>query len=120
MIWKSCPRCGKLHPKGTVCRVGQRYGDGQERQIRRSNRWTEKSREIRERSNWICEVCKQEKRYTTEGVQVHHIERIKNNPSLAYDDSNLIALCKKHHDMAENGEISAEYLRELVRQREGH
>lgn len=120
MIWKSCPRCGRMHPKGTVCRQGVQYNGGQERQIRSSNKWTKKSKEIRERANWMCEVCKQEGRYTTEGVQVHHIRKVKDNPTEAFTAENLIALCPLHHEQAENGELSQDYLTELSRLREGY
>ena len=58
----SCSRCGKIHPKGYVCKVGARKKHYRytytESKLRSKGVWTEKSKQIREDANYICEVCK--------------------------------------------------------------
>lgn len=118
-MYKCCSRCGKIHTKNYTCHDGKRiYVGGSERQLRSTWRWTEKSRDIRERAHYLCEVCKAEGRLTYDDIEVHHIVKVKDNEELLLDDNNLICLCTAHHRQADNNEIDKEYLRELVRQRE--
>lgn len=30
---------------------------------------------------------------------IHHIAKLRDNPEAKYDESNLMGLCKMHHDM---------------------
>lgn len=86
--------------------------------MRSSQKWTDKSLEIRERANWLCEVCRDQKEYNYKDLEVHHIEKITERPDLLLDNSNLICLCKFHHKQAEKGILAKEYLRELAERRE--
>ena len=117
-MFKICSRCGKVHKKNYTCFEGRTYHGGEERQLRSTWRWTEKSRDIREKAHYLCEVCKAEGRLTYDGVEVHHIVKVKDNKELLLDDLNLICLCTSHHRQADNNEIDIEYLRDLARQRE--
>ena len=119
MIYKSCSRCGKLHPKGYVCNVGRTYNGGEERTLRRKNAWKEKSEEIRERSRYLCAVCEYQGRYTYTGLEVHHIEKLKDREDLFLEDTNLVCLCTEHHKEADAGKISKEFLKTLVKLRDG-
>ncbi len=49
-----------------------------------------------------------------ESVSVHHIKTIRANPELALERTNLITLCSLHHEEAESGAISAEWLTQLA------
>ena len=118
MIWKACSRCGKLHPIGHTCNVGKVFKGGEERKLRATNRWHEKSREIRERANNLCEVCRDENVYTYDNLEVHHIEKLRDRDDLLLDNYNLICLCQFHHHLAERGDIDKEYLLRLARERE--
>ena len=80
--------------------------------------WHKKSLEIREASDWLCSVCRSEGRYEYNGLEVHHITKLRDDKSKALDNYNLICLCVKHHKMADVGEIDADYLRKLARDRE--
>lgn len=62
----------------------------------------------------MCEYCKSKGIYSTEDIEVHHIEKIKYAPTKAYDDDNLICLCEECHEKAERGEIPADTLKALV------
>jgi 5-methylcytosine-specific restriction endonuclease McrA len=117
-MYKTCSRCGKIHPYNFNCTKGKTYSGGHERKLRHHRRWTEKSEEIRERANYLCEVCRQEGIYTYEGLEVHHITKLSEDETGLLDNFNLICLCTRHHKDADNGLISADYLRDLARQRE--
>ena len=117
----SCSRCGKIHPKGYVCKVGvrkKRYKyTYEESKLRSKGVWTEKSKQIREDANYLCEVCKDKGIYNYRDVSVHHIEKLRDRPDLLIEDTNLICLCKDCHRMADAGMIDKEYLKKLARQR---
>lgn len=119
MIYKACSRCGKIHKQGYICNKGRVYTGGEERKLRNTYKWEKKSKEIRERSTTLCAVCRAQGRYTYNNLEVHHIEKVKDRPQLLLDDSNLICLCTEHHKMADRGELSKEYLKELVHLRDG-
>ena len=117
----SCSRCGKIHPKGYVCKVGvrkKRYRyTYEESKLRSKGVWTEKSKQIREDANYLCEVCKDKGIYNYRDVSVHHIEKLRDRPDLLIEDTNLICLCKDCHRMADAGMIDKEYLKKLARKR---
>lgn len=115
-MYKSCSKCGRIHPYNYNC--GKReYKETEERKLRATSRWKKKAKQIKEDSQGLCEVCKKEGRYTYEGLEVHHITKLRDDPDLLLDDTNLITLCSYHHKLADAGEIKEEYLRELVKER---
>ena len=115
---KSCSRCGKMHDVNYRCTAGVVYQTGEERALRKRNAWRLKSEEIRERANYLCEVCRDQGIYTYDGLEVHHITKIRDNKDLLLDNHNLICLCQKHHKLADSGAISKEYLEKLALDRE--
>ena len=119
-MFKSCSKCGKIHASTFKCnsRDYSRYKDKDERKLRSRHAWTMMSKEIRSRANHLCEVCRDQGVYTYKGLEVHHIEKVKDNKNLFLDDNNLICLCIEHHKLADQGEIDSDYLRKLVSQRE--
>lgn len=117
---KACARCGGLHPIGYRCSKGREYKRDEEKKLRSSRKWTNKAIQIKKDSKGLCEVCKALGVYTYNGLEVHHIIKVKDNPSLLLDDDNLITLCTYHHKEADAGNISADYLRELVAERKNN
>ena len=117
----SCSRCGKIHPKGYVCKVGARKKHYRytyaESKLRSKSVWAKKSKQIRGDANYLCEVCKDKGIYNYRNVEVHHIEKLRDRPDLLIEDTNLICLCKDCHRMADAGMIDKEYLKKLARQR---
>lgn len=114
-MWKSCSRCGKVHDSNYKCQIKRpKQIPTKDRGLRSQRSWTEKSLEIRERSNYLCQVCLDEGVYTYEGVEVHHIEKLKDNPNKLLDDTNLVCLCKYHHELADGNKIDPDYLRKLA------
>ena len=91
---------------------------GNERKLRSTNSWKEKSKEIRERANHLCEVCRDQGEITFDTLEVHHITKLSENETLLLDNYNLICLCTHHHKQADNNLIDKNYLLRLARQRE--
>lgn len=117
----ACSRCGKIHQKGYVCKVGAgkkhyRYTYA-EAKLRSKSVWTDKSRQIREDAHYLCEVCKDKGIYNYRNVEVHHIEKLKDRPDLLIEDSNLICLCRDCHRLADAEMIDKEYLKRLALKR---
>ena len=120
MSYRACSRCGKIHSTKYKCNVGRTYTGGKERNLRSSYAWTRKSKEIREKALYLCEVCKDRGILTHKGLEVHHIIKVREDVGLYLENSNLICLCKEHHEDAEKGLLSKEYLFELVKKRDGN
>ena len=118
--YKSCPWCGKIHPVGYKCQAKPvrkyRYSY-EESKLRSKSAWTEKSIQIREDANYLCEVCKDKGIYNYRNVEVHHILKLRERPDLLLDNYNLICLCKDCHRMADAGMSDKEYLKKLAMQR---
>ncbi len=117
-MFKACSKCGKIHDSRFQCNVGRTYEGGIERSMRSQYAWTVKSKEIRERANHLCEVCRASGIITYEGIEVHHITKVKDDPSKLLDNFNLVCLCQEHHKQADKGLIDSEYLKELAMRRE--
>lgn len=104
-----------------MCNVNRVYKSnqgGQERELRSSYAWTKKSQEIRERANYLCEVCRDQGVYTYKELEVHHIVKLRDDKELLLDNNNLVCLCVKHHKEADDGILNADYLKDLAIRRE--
>ena len=117
MDLKACSKCGKIHPRGYNCNVGRIYNKTDNDKLRSLYAWTKKAIQIKDDANGLCEVCKAQGVLTYDGLEVHHIIKLKDDPNGLLDDNNLICLCYYHHKQADNGELDADYLRELAKQR---
>lgn len=117
-MYKSCSKCGKIHSSTYQCNVGRIYKDSKERQLRNTYEWQQKSLEIRERSQYLCSVCRDKGIYTYNNLEVHHIVKLKDDPTRLLDNYNLICLCVEHHKQADNDELDREHLFKLAKIRE--
>lgn len=115
-MFKSCTRCGKIHDVKHKCKVKneRKYNYSEVHKLRITTAWENKSKEIKTRAGYLCEVCKAEGAYNYKGLETHHIEKLKDNPAKLLDDDNLIVLCTFHHKMADCGMLEPEYLRKLA------
>ena len=114
---KACSKCGKIHGYDVQC-VKRTYNPKDDRRLRSKYAWTQKSQEIRDRANYLCEICKDQGVINYRNVEVHHITKLTEDESLLLDNMNLICLCQEHHKQADNGKIDREYMRELAKARE--
>ena len=119
--FKACSKCGKIHPYNYNCSVGVDSNRSKvaEDRLRSRYAWTKKSKQIREDAGNLCEVCRDQGIATYDGLEVHHIEKLRENVDGLLDDNNLICLCVRHHKEADNGELEKDYLRKLVKKRRG-
>lgn len=115
----SCAYCGKIHDKKYICqqkqkriseRQKQRNEGSEETKFRYTKAWKEKREEIKERDDYCCQICIRGnydpiRKYETEDLSVHHIIPIVEEWDRRLDNDNLITLCRRHHEMAEKGEI---------------
>lgn len=115
---KSCGKCGKIHPYNYKCNKGRIYNGGIERELRNTYAWAQKSAEIREKAQGLCEVCREQGIYMYKGLEVHHIEKLRDNPQGLLDDYNLVCLCVECHKKADAGQLKKDFLRELAEKRE--
>lgn len=93
---KSCKYCVCIHPAGDVC--------------------DKRPKRVYKRSE--AEHGRYTGTLTYEGLEVHHIIKLRDRPELLLEDSNLVCLCVRHHKEADRGEIDAKALYALVRQRD--
>ena len=80
--------------------------------------WTKKSEEIREKAQYLCEVCRDQGKITYESLEVHHITPLREDSTLLLENNNLVCLCIEHHKQADNSELDRDYLRKLAEYRE--
>ena len=116
----TCRYCGRIHPKGYACeKKPKRFSRRtEEEQGRYTYAFARKSAEIKERSHYLCAVCLDEGRLICDGLETHHIVKLRDRPDLLLEDSNLICLCADCHRKADAGRIPAERLRELAARRD--
>ena len=117
MDFKSCSKCGKIHARGYKCNAGRTYAKTDESRLRSTSAWTRKAKQIKDDAMGLCEVCKAHGGYTYDKLETHHIVKLKDDPNGLLDDDNLVTLCTYHHKQADKGEIKAEYLKRLVKER---
>lgn len=119
-MYKACPYCGRIHPDNYECKAKPKraYNTDEERKARSTYAWYKKSMEIRNRAQGLCEVCKDKGIYTYRNLEVHHIQKLRDDISGLLDNENLICLCVEHHKQADAGKIKVEYLKSLAIARE--
>ena len=117
---KSCKYCGRVHRVDEVCpKKPKRFGNwskynSPERKFRSTQAWQTKREEIKERDHYLCKVCLDYNVINYNGLEVHHIVSLKDDFDKRLDNDNLITLCRTHHEEAERGQLSIEYLTKLI------
>lgn len=129
---KSCSTCGKLHKFNEFCpqQIKNRqeyfkkidrtkYKNRYERtsdadKFRNTTKWRQKRTQIQKRDCYMCRYCFLIEKKITTGESVHHIVPLAEDYNKRLDDGNLITLCRRHHEQAESGTISAKQLQKLI------
>ncbi len=124
-IQRSCKWCGRLHDENYVClkKPPKQKKNTEAVKFRSSTAWQRKREEIKKRDKYLCQVCirglyEPRYQYNYENLQVHHAVPIEKNQELQLENSNLITLCAKHHDMADRGEIDLKEIQNVIREQE--
>lgn len=91
--------------------------------FRSSPKWQKKRKKIKERDNYLCQICIRDLynttvRYNYDDVQVHHAVPIHQDDSLKLKSDNLITLCSMHHAMCDRGEIPYEEVKKIIDEQE--
>lgn len=110
-----CRVCGKIHDD-PMCKKAyiNKKRDKEADRFRSSVIWREKREQIKERDSYCCRVCLQAGVLVNYDLSVHHIVPIMANYDMRLDDSNLITLCRYHHEQAERGLIDRRELQILA------
>lgn len=120
---KACPYCGGIHDRNHNCEKKPEILNRtlcKEDIFRWSYDWKMKREYIKRRDNYLCLACLNNvtgtvRRLNNEELSVHHIVPVRTDWELRLDEKNLITLCRKHHEMAEKGQISAEILLKILK-----
>lgn len=122
---RSCSYCGRIHDSRYDCgKRPKKFKKKYEHDAFRStSAWQKKAEEIKERDNYLCQICFRglygsRTRINSTNLSVHHAVPLKTDYDLRLSNSNLITLCGKHHEMAENGEIPLDEVRGIIREQE--
>lgn len=123
---KSCKYCGKIHDSKFNCGkkpVRKKIKYTQADKFRSTRDWTKKSIEIKERDNYLCQICIRNlhstfKQYNYDCLSVHHAIPINNDFDKRLDDNNLLTVCQMHHEMCESGEIPYEVVKSIIYEQE--
>ncbi len=126
---KACSKCGKIHDRNYVCALSsndkaQSKAASKAFAFRSRQVWKRKSNEIRDRDLHLCQVCKRNlyntrKIYNNADLSVHHIVSLVSDYERRLDNSNLITLCRYHHELAELGGIPIQVLLAIAAEQEG-
>lgn len=120
---KACPYCNKIHDINYICpkrpQFRSKKSDTAIVKFRNSKQWQHKREDIRKRDRNMCRLCaigydSEQVKYVHD-VSVHHIEPLSVSWEQRLDDDNLICLCDHHHELAENGKIPAEFLKNIAK-----
>lgn len=120
---KSCRYCGRIHDSKFICpkKPQRKKFETEQNSFRSSGTWKRKSLNIRKRDGFLCQVCIRKRhstvnQYNSKDLEVHHITPIATDYDARLDNDNLITLCKRHHEMAERGQILAKELQEIAKE----
>lgn len=123
---RSCQYCGRIHEKNYDCGkkpVRKKFHHTKMDRFRSTEAWKQKSLEIRERDNHLCQICIRNmysalKRYYYDDLSVHHAIPISEDWEKRLDDDNLLTVCSMHHEMAEKGVIPYAEIRAIIDEQE--
>ncbi len=119
---KSCQYCGRIHDSKYDCgkkpiRKKKKYTEAD--YFRRTQAWRSKAIQVKCRDGYLCQICIRKmyntlQQYNHEGLSVHHAIPINVDWEKRLDDDNLLTVCSRHHEMAENGEIPYEEIKRVI------
>lgn len=80
---KSCSNCQSIHDSKYDCgksNKGNKKGTDADK-FRSSSAWNKKREQIKQRDNYLCQICIRKlhntiEKYTYDNISVHHIEKV--------------------------------------------
>lgn len=117
-ILRACQYCNRVHDTKFDCghKPVKCNKETEARKFRHTSAWRKMSVAIKERDGYMCQWClKNEGHINLTKLEVHHIVPLVEDRELALEPSNLITLCRYHHEQAEKGKISRKDIRALVK-----
>lgn len=112
---KYCSKCGTFHDHNYKHKDSRQKKNTDLLSFYRTYEWTQLSKRVRERDNYLCQYCLHvDDEYTTDNLSVHHIIKAEEDETKRFNESNLITLCTKHHKMADEGKIDEDLLFQWV------
>lgn len=128
---KSCRYCGRVHDSRVICSEKQKAmrkypKETQAAHIRSLSRWQKIREYVKRRDNGVCQLCLRNytadntgsgrRPYEDKDLSVHHIIKLEDDIDKAFDEDNLITLCRTHHEMADAGQISQSILQRIAKE----
>lgn len=116
---KTCKICGYIHDFNKICKRVSTKKSTLESKFRKNYQRTIKSKQIRIKDKYLCQICIRDKYdtnflYNYNELEVHHILFINEYYNLRLDDMNLITLCRYYYEMVEKQIISKKGFIEIV------
>lgn len=111
---RACPVCGRIHDASRKCRAKRAPRLSAADRFRNTKEWQDARDEARERDMNMCVVCRSKGIVTVDDLSVHHIVPLEEDYELRAELENLATVCGEHHREAERGDISRDFLRDLI------
>lgn len=121
---KSCKYCMRIHDSKFDCgKKPQRKKQEDKDRFRSTQAWQKKSKEIKQRDSYLCQVCirllyNTHNQYTYDGLQVHHAIPLREDFERRLDNDILLTMCERHHEMAEKESIPRKRILDIIREQE--
>jgi 5-methylcytosine-specific restriction enzyme A len=118
--YKTCQHCSMPIVYGTCSGCKPATSDRSlSSKVTSSGKWKKVRDMVRDRDSQICQACLSGNHFVPNNrldapIEIHHIIKVTEDLTLAYDSTNLIALCKYHHEEADHGKISKHDLQAIA------
>lgn len=114
---KSCKYCGRVHDSKYNCGKKPTKKTTAITKFRSSGRWQKQRDIVLDLDHYMCAACRDEGKYNTEYLEAHHIIPLSEDWNLRLDEDNIITLCERHHEYADQGKIDRKHLKKLIEKR---
>jgi 5-methylcytosine-specific restriction endonuclease McrA len=103
--------CGQLLTKGQVCACKAVKTDSQRNHVSRTTKFQKIRKAVIKRDGAHCQRCRIKFNWMTfDNLQAHHIKSWRDFPELAYDEANLITVCRNCNlDLGNDNKLDFEW-----------
>lgn len=104
--------CGQLVAVGATCdcKKGKKH-DSQRKHVSRNTKFQKLRKAVIKRDGAHCQRCRIKFNWMTfDNLQAHHIKSFRDYPELAYDESNIIIVCRNCNlELGNSNKLDFEY-----------